>query len=335
MVAALGRKTATPPPPGCIRGNVVTFSRKSRTRLLRKLNSIDREAVGVPHFVTLTYPGQWDRDPASWKRHLDAWAKRLGRKFPEAFAVWKLEPQKRGAPHFHLLVFGAEGLDGGWVRASWYEVVDSGDPRHLRHGADVQLVRSWRGVNSYASKYMGKLVEDLDEEWRRAGRWWGIINRAGFDAVVHVERFSVPESIFYRLRRVWRRFAQRPGWKPSTATRDASVRVFMPYRETVRAIRWAYEYDVPHERAAGTHRQFPPGEVGRSGVGQAGRPLRGAACGIAAEVHTGGHEPGPRSGESRGAAGRESGLQAAGGDDRGRRGTGESAGTASPAGAGA
>ena len=101
-----------------VRGGVEGFSPASRRRLLYLLASIDRSKVAVPIFVTLTYPGEeWERfggRKEEVKRHLDTFHHWLSYHYPAAVVIWRLEFQKRGAPHFHLLVFGVEFIDCLW-----------------------------------------------------------------------------------------------------------------------------------------------------------------------------------------------------------------------------
>src|SRR5215207_3959326 len=91
------------------RDRVRGFSRASRRNLLRHLASINRGAFrafkGRMIFVTLTYPGEYPQDPELCKRHLKALRKRLQREFKPFAAFWRLGIQKRGAWHFHLLLF--------------------------------------------------------------------------------------------------------------------------------------------------------------------------------------------------------------------------------------
>jgi hypothetical protein len=160
------------------RGTVKTFSAASRRRFMRIMARTCK--VIMPIFVTLTYPGEFSNDPKEWKRHLKNFFARLARKFPGAAGVWKLEPQKRGAPHYHLLIWGVSYADlRFWVPRAWYEVVDSGDQRHLSAGTRVEKLRSRRGVMAYASKYLGKIDKAAcgDGIWRAAGRYWGIFQR--------------------------------------------------------------------------------------------------------------------------------------------------------------
>jgi hypothetical protein len=140
-------------------------------------------AVPIAHvgrgllFITLTYPRAWPGEWQKWKRDLDNMLHRFKRKFPHFGAVWKLEPQKRGAPHFHLLAVGVPFIAKVWLSQAWYDVVASRDPKHLAAGTQVQLARSHRGVVSYAAKYAAKRQE-LPPDWQEGvGRWWGVTGR--------------------------------------------------------------------------------------------------------------------------------------------------------------
>lgn len=153
------------------RGIITGFSMGSRRRLMRMIAKTRKSEL--PAFVTLTYPGEFTEDPLVWKKNLRAFFARMKRKYPQACAIWKLEFQKRGAPHYHLLVWGVEWyklLD--FVPSAWYKVVKSGDIRHLLAGTQVQRVRSWRGVMAYASKYLGKLGSVPSDA---PGRFWGVM----------------------------------------------------------------------------------------------------------------------------------------------------------------
>lgn len=160
------------------RSYVSGFSNSSRLRLMRLLATLRRDCV--PVFITLTYPSTWPDTPKDWKRHLDNFRRQLFRLYPDAAIVWKLEAQRRGAPHFHLMLYGVYEIQPGflsWVSSTWYRVVGSGDERHLKAGTRVEYLRSYRGAMSYAAKYMDKTVDDLPEEWGRPGRFWGVCGR--------------------------------------------------------------------------------------------------------------------------------------------------------------
>lgn len=49
-----------------------------------------------------------------------------------------LEFQDRGAPHYHILITGI--LDRQELSRMWYDIVNSGDPRHLQAGTSIQFI---------------------------------------------------------------------------------------------------------------------------------------------------------------------------------------------------
>lgn len=89
---------------------ITEWSRKSRAAMCRTFAELDYtplvECGRVPAMVTLTYPGDWEAvapHGASVKRHMALWRKRFQREWGEpARYIWKLEFQRRGAPHIHL-----------------------------------------------------------------------------------------------------------------------------------------------------------------------------------------------------------------------------------------
>ncbi len=188
------------------RQTISTFSRASRRRLLQTLNSINKKQVKIPLFITLTYPGEFPTDPRTWKRDLQAWRRRMHRKFGPCPMVWRLEFQKRGAPHFHLLAFidatAAELYE--FVSRSWYEACGKICPEHLRAGTNVQPVKSWRGVMAYASKYMGKLETAIPGEVA-PGRFWGVWSKELLP--ISVEIIPLDHHQALRLRRIYRKFS--------------------------------------------------------------------------------------------------------------------------------
>jgi hypothetical protein len=211
-----------------IRGQIDGFSPRSRRRMMVELNKVRRD-VPLPLFLTLTYPKQWPGDWKTWKGHLNHFAVALRRAYPGVSAFWKIEPQERGAPHFHLLCWGASRVPWQWLAARWASIIHGvkieGYPvvpgkvgarlfrawarsagfapevrATLEAGTRVEEVRTWNGVASYASKYLGKSVEGF----RGVGRFWGIIGRKDLPrSACHVNR--VPLSVAIWVKRFIRR----------------------------------------------------------------------------------------------------------------------------------
>jgi len=218
---------------GGIRGTVRGFSRQSRKRLIDLIHQVDRSRTGVPLFVTLTYPREWPSDWREYKGHLHTWLKRLERRYPGASVIWRLEYQKRGAPHYHVLVFGVPYLPHKWVSRTWFEVVGSGDDRHLAAGTEVAKVRTWRGASFYCAKYLGKLCEFGTVD---TGRMWGVRGTLP----IELETFALTWHQWHRARRVLRRWLKRKvglrAWWCSQ--RGAGITAYLPEGEWARVHAW-------------------------------------------------------------------------------------------------
>lgn len=221
------------------RGRVKGFSRASRRRLLDVLNQIKRPAVQSALFVTLTYPGEWPKAWERWKRDIDTFGKRLRRQYPGVSFVWRLEYQRRGAPHFHLLVFGVPFIPHDWVARAWYDVVGSNDPRHLKAGTEIKRVRRFRSVIAYAAKYIGK--EQSRGAARTDGRVWGIVGRDSLP--IEIVAVEVPVKAWYSIRRTLRKWVEkRTGNRWITARGSmGSLSVYFPSKGVLRLLAFEVE----------------------------------------------------------------------------------------------
>ena len=187
------------------RGNIQAFSFRSRSRLMKKIAQISKHHL--PVFVTLTYHNNFPTDFQEYKYDLHHFFARLRAHFPGFGAIWKLEFQDRGAAHYHLLLFGCE-LDAASkvIPEIWNSIVAPGDRHHLLfHLGElsgslpcVQAIRSWRGVRSYASKYMAK----EDQSIHRPGRYWGVCGQVPFSPLLAI-RIDIRTAL--QLRRAFRR----------------------------------------------------------------------------------------------------------------------------------
>ena len=199
-----------------IRDRVRGFSRESRTNLLRRLASINRDAFkafkGRMIFVTLTYPGEWPEDTEVCKRHLRAFRKRLQREYGSFAAFWRLGIQRRGAWHFHLLLFvgpsiGPVGELRRFISSSWYEVTGKVSEGHLRAGTRVETIRRWKQATSYVERYVAKPEEF--PEGLQTGRIWGIWNEELLPVRWETVQVSLRDA--FRIRRIYRKLAKRKG----------------------------------------------------------------------------------------------------------------------------
>lgn len=189
------------------RAEIDDFSDKSRRRFRDRIASTTQEARRQAVLTTLTYPAEF-ADPTEriCKDHLDTLHKRLVRVVESASGFWKLEFQDRGAPHFHSILFGLTeevmlaafpaspaalkkwspavksgkitlGLVGfqEWLSRAWFEIVGSGDEKHLRAGVRVEKVKDPTASMWYMSSYASKSDQTLPGF--RVGRYWGSFNK--------------------------------------------------------------------------------------------------------------------------------------------------------------
>jgi hypothetical protein len=95
----------------------------------------------------------------------------------------------------------------------WYEIVGSGDPKHLRNGTSIKGVYSVGQVMSYISKYIGKQSQkQVPDGFTNVGRFWGVTR----GLVNHEDYETEGETLRDRMRstRIIRRWykAKLKGW---------------------------------------------------------------------------------------------------------------------------
>jgi len=220
---------------GGIRGAVKGLSSGSRKRMMDFFNRLPVEHRARALFVTLTYPGEYSGEWKDWKRDLDAFVKRLQRKWPQSALVWKMEFQRRGAPHFHLVVWRVKHMSKTWLSDAWYNTVKSNDERHRVAGTQVKEV--WGGEQAlfYLVKYISKKDDAIIQDG--TGRVWGVRGRKNLTVICRNE--SLNSCVFYEVRRVLRAWLERKlGRRIFWARRwSEGITAYMD-AETFRAILW-------------------------------------------------------------------------------------------------
>lgn len=226
------------------------WSDRSRARMVRTLASVDWSPVFTtkgcrPAMITLTYPGDWltvapDADTA--KDQLRRFHERLRRLYArlgleDPAAVWKLEFQRRGAPHFHVYApvpvarfprrAGSRDLVTfrEWLSSTWAAVVDHPDPeerkRHLQAGTGLDFAEGARCSDPkrlavYFTRHNAKggrakaYQHRVPDGWESAGRWWDTwgVGRIEEEAPITGDELVQVK----RLLRAWsRRARSRPG----------------------------------------------------------------------------------------------------------------------------
>lgn len=194
------------------RREITGWSRKSRANMVLAFGELDflpmfQNPAAVPAMVTLTYPGDWltvapngevvkDQLDELMLRYRTAWGTDL-------LCVWKLEFQRRGAPHFHIMMVPPHGVSHArsdavgaglafkpWLSVVWADIVDHPDPieyaNHLAAGTGVDYAEGARLQDpraaavyftkhgSYSAKeYQHNVPEPWTEPGQGPGRFWG------------------------------------------------------------------------------------------------------------------------------------------------------------------
>lgn len=172
------------------------FTKTSRKRFLDKMLEIDWDAEAAQHglyFVTLTYPADFPTDGRVMTRHLEKFTRRLERRYSVVSYAWKKEYQRRGAPHYHLMLRIDEPdlkqLQRR-VRDYWGDTIGHTDAAGRQAGTQTERIRKPQSAAAYLALYLckqdqnkvpkEKITYEHGHEVKRepleivnTGRWWG------------------------------------------------------------------------------------------------------------------------------------------------------------------
>lgn len=183
-------------PPQRQEGDIKGFSPSARKRMVDVLACVPKDAGGI--FITLTYH-ETDPEGEQVKKHLHAvteWMRRRYRAVQWAM-VWRLEYQKRGVPHLHLLLFGPRWDSMDAIKSAWHRISGEQTGHHREMGAWVESMQgAGRKLAVYLAKYMTKAGENPDG-WQ--GRAWGIRNRKHLPEAPVSMVIWIPYDLAYAL----------------------------------------------------------------------------------------------------------------------------------------
>ncbi|MFA5264427.1 MAG: hypothetical protein WC378_11430 [Opitutaceae bacterium] len=222
---------------GCVKG----LSKKSRFRLTKLLAMINRPEP--LHFVTLTYrefAGDWGK----WKDHFKAWKDLMCHHYPALSGLWRMEFQERGAPHFHLILWGVTKATEAFkdqASEAWLRIIGQNTQANRQYGVTVQLTDDLRSTGFYLSMYAAK--DEKDRKDIQTGREWGLIRRDLLN--VKPSRVALLSDCQERLlRRVLRRLHRAKNRSTASSyyrrlQRDeSSFSTFFTFEESVRLVRF-------------------------------------------------------------------------------------------------
>ena len=159
------------------RGNITKLSRKS----LLRLAFLGRLSTGLfKSMLTLTY-AKIERDGKGVKSDLAKVLKFLRARFKRVEYLWFLEFQKRGAPHYHILLsenVSRETLSE--LSRLWCRTQGLRGDEYLKAYNVTNHKNSWQdlkkadGAGRYVAKYANKPEQkNIPEAYQNVGRFWG------------------------------------------------------------------------------------------------------------------------------------------------------------------
>jgi len=154
--------------------------------------------------------------------------------------LWKLEFQKRGAPHYHMIVYLPKPYKieylRKWFSKNWYEVAqrfwDLKIENHLKAGVSCDQVNNLRMAGAYLSKYLAK---DEGDTPKNQGRYWGCSRNWG-EVVLNCAELTGNQLIHFR--RLVKRFLKGNRRMQKMSTRPSNLVVFGNWSFFTQDIDW-------------------------------------------------------------------------------------------------
>lgn len=258
------------------RSGVREFSRKSRSNLIYRVLATPWADYLQPGerlwFVTLTAPADWkkwlgthDLSERAMKRFADRVADHTDA--PARF-FWKREFQRRGAPHWHLVLIAPMRVKDQplrqFISQQWYAAVASGEQKHLLAGTNVDIGSSVKAVDpKRLALYFAGYSTSKDKDYQHVlpygyeapdtgatGRWWGAKGLPKKEATVRITHGDMIE--IQRLLRARQR-SQRGELEPGR------TQIRQPLTKQTVVRRWTFR------KLGGNARTFegPPAPVWR------------------------------------------------------------------------
>jgi hypothetical protein len=196
-------------------------------RLRRALLQLEPPPAFDEWAVTLTVPG----DKTSPERYKQLWADFARQAQKKHWAgIWRMEVQKRGALHWHVVLHLPPTAEGADVTDLWHSVLSRSGPVMVTPKATKEDPEPWGEIYDSrlecpgAVRYSARVdASDGSERWWRylcdhtsktkqeqigsgVGRHWGIIGRKLY-GVHHPDVQRVSDRVFFRVLRALQRLS--------------------------------------------------------------------------------------------------------------------------------
>lgn len=156
------------------------FSLNARMRMMRMFAKIDYLSYATPLFISATFHNDFKLERIFVKKTLDNFLKRLKRNLPPFHHIWKLELQKRIAPHFHFMIlFENKNLKINFseiekiIKKNWLELKMCDCVFCSEYSIDVRKVNDYKHAMIYISKEIAKVTQnkfkcDIGNYWNHS-----------------------------------------------------------------------------------------------------------------------------------------------------------------------
>ena len=211
----------------------------SSAKYLRKILSMVTRG-DHPFMISLTMPQIVGS--RKFKKYLQKFADYFRKRHPSYAVIWKLEFQKRGAAHFHLLVWGddlfqlmgvppadEEHWSWNWTCILKDDLTPEQYYNTVKHGLKVSEPSNPEGqeaIKNYILSITKKSAHHLKNNQTRSdihtGRYWGIWRKSKLNLAIMNTANSCQRK-FYQFRRVYRKYhlalAKKLGYATSKGTK--------------------------------------------------------------------------------------------------------------------
>jgi RNase P protein component len=171
---------ANPSIPERTKSDISGFSPQARMRMMRMFSKVDYERYSSPLFVSTTFHNDWRLERIFLKKTLDNFLKRLKRQLPEFHHIWKLELQKRDAPHFHFMILFLQKFSKNnfpefekIIKKNWDELKFCNCEYCQIYSVKTKPVYTYKHAMIYISKELGKVSQnnfkcDIGNYWNHS-----------------------------------------------------------------------------------------------------------------------------------------------------------------------
>lgn len=229
------------------RGKVTEFTSRSRLRMMKLFSRIRYQDLSQPYFLTLTYHHAYKRAQNTHQKHRNVFLTALRREFPDSRYIWRLELQKRGAPHFHIMLWSTghfnpmvQEKNQGRLRSIWHNIADPSSRIHEEHGFHCQPVTNRDQCFNYIKKYCSKVDIGMSEELE--GRRWGASQKLPCEPYLDIElKYSTWQQVRTAISVHFANYKKLAWLRDELRDGHNNIEVFLPVGNAFELLVWCLQ----------------------------------------------------------------------------------------------